>query len=38
VRHNVAGRLLTLCGLVAKEINVRVVGMEFPERMPGRVE
>jgi uncharacterized alkaline shock family protein YloU len=38
VRHNVAGRLLTLCGLVAKEINVDVVGIEFPERMPGRVE
>jgi uncharacterized alkaline shock family protein YloU len=38
VRHNVAGKLLTLCGLVAKEINVDVVGIEFPERMPGRVE
>ncbi len=38
VRHNVAARLLTLCGLVAKEINVDVVGIEFPERMPGRVE
>ena len=38
VRKAVAARLLTLCGLVAKEINVRVVGMEFPDRMPGRVE
>ena len=38
VRHNVAGKLLTLCGLVAKEINVDVVGIEFPDRMPGRVE
>ena len=38
VRRAVAANLLTLCGLVAKEINVRVVGMEFPERMPGRVE
>ena len=38
VRKNVAGKLLTLCGLVAKEINVRVVGMEFPDRMPGKVE
>jgi len=38
VRNNVAGQLLTLCGLVAKEINVRVVGMEFPDRMPGQVE
>lgn len=38
VRKNVAGQLLTLCGLVAKEINVRVVGMEFPDRMSGKVE
>ena len=38
VRRAVAANLLTLCGLVAKEINVRVVGMEFPDRMPGRVE
>ena len=38
VRKSVAERLLTLCGLVAKEINVRVVGMEFPDRMPGRVD
>ena len=38
VRRAVASNLLTLCGLVAKEINVRVVGMEFPDRMSGRVE
>ena len=38
LRQNVADRLLKLCGLVAKEINVRVTGIEFPERMPGRVE
>ncbi|MCE2405376.1 MAG: Asp23/Gls24 family envelope stress response protein [Dehalococcoidia bacterium] len=38
VRRAVAANLLALCGLVAKEINVRVVGMEFPDRMPGRVE
>ena len=38
VRQNVARRVLELCGLVAKEINVNVVGMEFPERMQGRVE
>ena len=37
VRYNVADRLLGLCGLVAKEINVRVAGLEFPDRMPGRV-
>ena len=38
VRHNVAHRVLELCGLVSKEININVVGIEFPERMPGRVE
>lgn len=37
-RESVARRLLEFCGLVAKEINVQVVGMEFPDRMPGRVE
>ena len=37
VRQNVAHRVLELCGLVAKEININVVGIEFPERMPGRV-
>ena len=38
VRQNVARRVLELCGLVTKEININVVGIEFPERMPGRVE
>jgi uncharacterized alkaline shock family protein YloU len=38
VRQNVARRVLELCGLVAKEININVIGIEFPERMPGRVE
>ena len=38
VRKNVAARLLDLCGLVAKEINVTVAGIEFPERMPGKLE
>ena len=38
VRQNVARRILELCGLAAKEINIDVVGIEFPERMPGRVE
>jgi uncharacterized alkaline shock family protein YloU len=37
VRKAVASRLLDLVGLVAKEININVVGIEFPERMPGRV-
>ena len=38
VRQNVAHRVLELCGLVAKEININVVGIEFPDRMPGRVD
>ena len=38
LRKTIASRLLELAALVAKEINVRVVGIEFPERMPGKVE
>ena len=38
VRKKVASRLLEIAGLIAKEINVSVVGIEFPERMPGRLE
>ena len=38
VRQNVARRILEICGLLAKEININVVGIEFPDRMPGRVE
>ena len=38
VRKNVAVRLLDLCGLIAKEVNVSVAGIEFPDRMPGRLE
>ncbi len=38
VRENVTRRVLEICGLVTKEINVHVVGIEFPERMPGRLE
>ena len=38
IRQNVANRLLDLCGLIAKEINIRVTGIEFPVRMPGRVQ
>ena len=38
VRKNVAARLLEIVGLIAKEINVSVAGIEFPDRMPGKVE
>ena len=37
VRKTVAARLLEIAGLIAKEINVSVVGIEFPERMPGKL-
>lgn len=38
VRKRVASRLLEMAGLIAKEINVTVSGIEFPERMPGKLE
>ena len=38
VRKRVAIRLLELAGIVAKEINVQVAKVEFPERMPGKLE
>ncbi len=38
VRATVANRLREMTGLVTKEINVSIVGIEFPERMPGKVE
>ena len=38
LRRTVAARLLEMAGIVAKEINVRITGIEFPERMPGRLE
>jgi len=38
VRKKVAYRLLELVGLVAKEINVNVVGIEFPEGVERKLE
>jgi uncharacterized alkaline shock family protein YloU len=38
IRRNIAERLLNLCGLYAKEINVNVDSLDFPNRMPGRVQ
>ena len=38
VRQVVAHRVLELVGLVTKEINIRVVGIDFPDKMPGRLE
>ncbi len=38
LRKKVAARLLDIAGLFAKEINVQVVGIEFPDMPSGRVE
>jgi len=38
VRKRVASRLLDLAGLDAKEINVNVVGIEFPEKAEKKVK
>ena len=38
VRKTVATRLLDLCGLVAKEVNVTISGIEFPERTQSKLE
>jgi len=38
VRNQVADSLYRYAGLVAKEINIRVVGIDFPRKTPGRVE
>jgi len=38
IRKRVGTRLLEMAGLIAKEINIRVIGIQFPERMPGRYE
>ena len=38
VRRKVASRLLEIAGLVAKEINVRVVSIEFPEKTQEKVQ
>ena len=38
VRKKIASHLLEMAGLIAKEVNVSVAGIEFPERMPGKVD
>ena len=38
VRNKVALRLLEIAGLIAKEINVNVVGIEFPEKAQEKVQ
>jgi uncharacterized alkaline shock family protein YloU len=38
IRKKVGARLLEIAGLITKEVNIRIVGIEFPARMPGKVE
>jgi uncharacterized alkaline shock family protein YloU len=38
VRQNVARRVLEMAGLITKEININVIGIEFLDRTPSRVE
>jgi len=38
VRKKVASRLLEIAGLIAKEINVRIVSIEFQEKVKERVQ
>jgi uncharacterized alkaline shock family protein YloU len=38
VRRRVGARLLEMTGLIAKEVNINITGIEFPEKMPGRVD
>jgi uncharacterized alkaline shock family protein YloU len=38
IRKKVGARLLDMFGLIAKEINVNIVAMDFPDRIPGKVE
>ena len=38
VRKKVYSRLMEITGLVAKEINVQVVGVEIPEKKPSKVQ
>ena len=38
VRKKVATRLMEITGLMAKEINVRVVGIEFPDKVQEKVQ
>jgi uncharacterized alkaline shock family protein YloU len=38
IRKKVGARLLDMFGLVAKEVNVNILGIDFPERAPGKVQ
>jgi uncharacterized alkaline shock family protein YloU len=38
IRANVAKKLYDLCSLTAKQINIRVVGVHFPEKAHAKVE
>ncbi len=38
IRHSVADKLLNLAGLTAKEVNIRIASLDFPDRLRGRVQ
>ncbi|MDY6834353.1 MAG: Asp23/Gls24 family envelope stress response protein [Chloroflexota bacterium] len=38
VRKKVGAGLLEMAGLIAKEININITGIAFPEKMPGKIE
>ena len=38
IRKNVAIRLFDICGLVAKEINIQISAIEFPQKALGKLE
>jgi len=38
IRHSVADKLLKLAGLTAKEVNIRIASLDFPDRLRGRVQ
>jgi len=38
VRKNVTAALFDICGLVAKEVNVNITGVDYPKRMIGNLD
>lgn len=38
VRKKITEKLYDICGLITKEVNVTIVGIEFPDKLPGKLE
>jgi len=38
VRKNVAQRLLDSCGLVTRRVQIEIIGIEFPDKMPSKLD